>query len=147
MTRRFKFPLEPVLTHRERIEDEKQQALAARTMELRRAQSELARLDSEFRRYSGVLRDGHADLSSDELRAHYAHLEYLDRRIVMQHASISALASAVERARTELVDARKDKKVIEKLKEQRLEQHRALLAADEQKELDESNARRYRSTA
>jgi len=147
MTRKFRFPLVPVLAHRERIEEEKQQALAARTSELREAQRELAHLDAEFRRYSAALRESHADLSSDQLRAHYAHLEYLDRRIVMQHAAISALASAVERARAELVEARKDRKVIEKLKEQRLEAHRALLAADEQKELDESNSRRYRSTA
>ena len=84
-------------------------------------------------------------MSSDELRAHYAHLEYLDRRIVMQLASISALKAAVERARADLVEASKERKVIEKLKERRFEQHQAVEAADEQKELDESNARRQRS--
>ena len=145
--KKFKFSLAPVLEHRERIEDEKQQILAARLTELKAAQNELARLNADFKRHSDTLRDRHADLGTDELRAHYAHLEYLDRSMVMQHAKISGCKTAVERARAELLEAGKDRKVIEKLKDRRLEQHHAMEAAFEQKELDDSNARRYRSSA
>lgn len=140
--RQFKFNLRPVLEQRERIEDDKQQAFAARQMELKAAQDELARLNGEFKRYSTALHDGHATLTSDELRRHYAHLEYLDRCMVMQHALISQLRAAVEKARKELVEASKERKVIEKLKDKRLEEHQAREAAFEQKELDDSNARR-----
>jgi len=145
--KKFKFTLAPVLEHRERIEEEKQQVLAARVAELTAAQNELGRLNREFKRYSNSLRDGHKTLTSHQLRAHYAHLEFLDRCMVMQHAVITGYKSAVDRARAELVDASKDRKVIEKLKDKRLEQHQAMEAAFEQKELDENNARRYRSTA
>lgn len=141
--KRFKFLLEPVLGQRERIEDERQMHLAVRQRELRAAQDELARLNSEFRRFSGELRSRHKRLHGEELRAHYAHLEYLDRAITMQHAAVLHCRQAVERARTHLTDASKDRKVIEKLKEKRLAEHRALEASSEQKDLDDSNNRRY----
>src|SRR5690242_13177199 len=102
---KFKFTLEPVLEHRERIEDEKQQVLAERLRELKAAEDELARLDAEFKRYSTVLREDHASLSSDELRWHYAHLEFLDRCMTMQHGIIFQRRAAVERARADLVAA------------------------------------------
>ena len=146
--KRFKFSLAPVLELRERVEDEKQQALAARQLELKAAQDELARLNADFKRYSNALRDGHGSLSTDELRWHYAHLEYLDRRMVMQHATIAARKREVDRARADLMEASKDRKAIEKLKDKRLQEHRQLEAANEQKELDDSNARRHgRSSA
>ena len=141
--KKFKFPLKPVLEHRERIEEEKQLVLSARQQELKAAEDELARLNGEFKRYSTVLRDDHARLATEELRWHYAHLEYLDRCTVMQHAVISQRKIAVERARQELVEASKERKVIEKLKDKRFAEHKALEAAAEQKELDDSNARRH----
>ncbi len=141
--RKFKFSLEPVLDHRQRIEEEKQQVLAARQLELQSAERELARLNGDFKRFSTALRDDHARLSTEELRWHYAHLEYLDRCMTMQHAVITQHRAAVERARCDLVDASKERKVMEKLKGKRFEEHRAREAAFEQKELDDANNRRY----
>ncbi len=140
---RFKFALEPVLDHRSRIEDEKQQVLAERQRELKAAEDELARLNGDFKRYATALREDHAELSSDELRWHYAHLEYVDRCMIMQHGVILQRRSAVDRARADLIAASKDRKVIEKLKDRRLEEHRTLQAAAEQKELDDTNNRRF----
>jgi flagellar protein FliJ len=141
--RKFKFSLDPVLDHRERIEDEKQQILAARQRELQEAEHELARLDGDFKRFSTALREDHARLSTEELRWHYAHLEFLDRCITMQHAVISQRRAAAEHARLDLVEASKDRKVMEKLKDKRFEEHRAREASFEQKELDDANNRRY----
>jgi flagellar FliJ protein len=140
---RFKFALEPVLDHRERIEDEKQQMLAERQRELKVAEDELARMNAEFKRYSTALREDHAKLSSDELRWHYAHLEYLDRCMTMQHGVIYQCRAAVDRARADLASASKDRKVIEKLKDRRFEEYQAVLAAQEQKDLDDTNNRRH----
>jgi flagellar FliJ protein len=140
--KKFKFSLEPVLDVRRRVEEEKQQSLSQRQRELQAAQDELARLHAEFKGFSNVLRDDHQSLSSEELRSHYAHLEYLDRCITMQHAFISQCRGAVERARVNLVEASKERKVVDKLKDKRFEEHRALEAAIEQKELDDANNRR-----
>lgn len=141
--RKFRFALKPVLDHRERIEDEKQQALAIQMQELRKAQEELARLDAEFRRFSSRLRAEHRKLALHDLRTHYAHLEYLDRRITAQHVVIAQQKIAVEAARQEVLAASKDRKVIERLKDKRLEEHRASEACIEQRELDDSNARHF----
>lgn len=141
--RKFKFSLEPVLGHRERIEEEKQQIFAARQRELQDAEQELARLNFDFKRFSIALREEHARMATEELRWHYAHLEFLDRCITMQHAVISQRRAAVERARGDLVEASKDRKVMEKLKDKRFEEHRAREASFEQKELDDANNRRY----
>ena len=140
---KFKFALEPVLDHRERIEDEKQQILAQCERELKAAEDELARMNAEFKRYSMALRDDHTTLSSEELRWHYAHLEYLDRCMTMQHGVIYQCRAAVDCARADLAAASKDRKVIEKLKDRRLEEHRAVQAAQEQKDLDDTNNRRH----
>jgi flagellar FliJ protein len=141
--RKFKFSLEAVLDHRERIEDDKQQIFAARQRELQDAEQELARLNGDFKRFSTALREDHARLSTEELRWHYAHLEFLDRCITMQHAVISQRRAAVDRARRDLVEASKDRKVMEKLKDKRFEEHRAMEASLEQKELDDANNRRF----
>ncbi len=143
---KFKFTLEPVLDQRERTEDERQQVLAQRVLELKAAEDELARLNAEYKRYARALREDHAELSSEQLRWHYAHLEYLDRCMTMQNGIIFQRRAAVERARADLVVASKERKVIEKLKERRFEEHRIFQAAQEQKDLDDSNNRRYTRT-
>lgn len=145
--KKFKFSLEPVLDQRERIEEEKQIAFAARQRELQAAQAELERLDGQFRAHSDRLRRDHKKFDADHLRAHYAHLEYLDRAITMQHGVVSQCRFAAERARADLLEAGKERKVIEKLKERRQEEHRQLAAAQDQKDLDDSNNRRFARNA
>ncbi len=140
--KKFRFALQPLLGHRERLEDRQQQILAARRNELIAAQNELMRLNDEFKRYSVLLREGHKDFTSEQLRWHYAHLEYLDRRITMQHAQVAQRRAAVERGRADLMQASKDRRVIEQLKDKRFQEHRLLQAAIEQKEFDDANNRR-----
>lgn len=139
----FKFRLDPVLEQRKRVEEEKQQRLAERERELQIAVDELARLDGEYRRFAVRLRDEHARLAGDELRLHYAHLQYLDRRIVAQHGVVAKRREAVDHARAELLEAAKERKAMERLKERRLEEYRAENARLEQRDLDDANNRRF----
>ncbi len=139
--KKFKFLLEPVLGQRERIEDEKQRILGERRRELSAAEDELARLHEQFKRYSTVLRDEHKTLDSEQLRWHYAHLEYLDRCITTQYGVVTQRRIKAERARVALVEASKDRKVIEKLKDRRFKEHRSFRALIDQKELDDTNNR------
>lgn len=142
----FKFRLDPVLEQRKRIEEERQLELAARERDLQEAQDELARLDHEYRRFSMRLRDEHERLQGEELRLHYAHLQYLDRRIVAQHGVVAKCREAVDHARAALLDAAKERKAMERLKERRLEEHRADVARLEQRDLDDANNRRLTNT-
>ena len=141
--KKFAFTLEPVLDHRERIEDEKQQVHAERLRELHRAQEDLARLNDEFARHARALREDHRSFDAEDLRLHYAHLEYLDRAITAQEGVVGARKAACERARLDLVDASKDRQVLEKLKERKREAHLVLENRLEQRDLDDANARRH----
>lgn len=141
--KRFAFALQPVLDHRKRIEDEKQLVVAVRKRAVDEAECELARLNEEFRKHSTMLREGHKKLETRDLQCIYAHLQFLDRCIVAQIRIVAERRVALDRARSELLEASKEKKVVEKLKERRratyvLEEQRV-----EQKELDDSNARRH----
>ncbi len=143
MSRKFIFALEPVLAQRERIEAEKQRVLAQRQRALNEAKADLSGLHVDFRRYSSALRDKHRAFTTEKLRLHYAHLEYLDRSITSAEQVVALRQLDVDRAREELLEAAKERKAIEKLKERRHASYIAEENAAEQRELDDANARRF----
>ena len=141
--RKFAFALQPVLDHRERIEDEKQQAVAVRQRAVDESERELGRLNDQFRAHTVELRARHRELNSGELQLHYAHLQFLDRSIVAQIHVVAERRVLLDRARTELLAASKDRKVVEKLKDRRREAHMLEAMRHEQNELDDANARAH----
>lgn len=141
--KKFAFALQPVLDHRKRIEDEKQLVVAQRKRALDEAERELERLNDEFRRHAAMLRDSHKKLETRELQCIYAHLQFLDRCIVAQIRIVAERRVALDRAREELLEASREKKVVEKLKERRREAFVLEGQRIEQKELDDNNARRF----
>jgi flagellar protein FliJ len=141
--KQFKFTLQPVLEHRERIEDEKEQIVATRRRAHDEARAELERLNNEFRKHEGDLRTHHRELKTEELRLHYAHLQYLDRVIDAQIRTVAERQAALERARRDLIAASKERKVVDKLKERRKAAFIAEELRQEQIELDDTNARRH----
>ena len=141
--KKFHFTLQPVLQHRERVEDEKQQAVALKKRALDEADAELRRLNAEFRENADRLRESHREIETEELRLTYAHLQFLDRCIVSQIQIVAERRVVLERARKELQVASKERKVVDKLKERRKAAHQTEAARIEQNELDDGNARRY----
>ncbi len=141
--KKFAFTLQPVLEHRERIEDTKQQAVAVRQRALDESERELSRLNDDFRAHSNLLREKHKGFDADELRLHYAHLQFIDRSIVAQIHVVAERRAALDRARIDLLAASKDRKVVEKLKDRRREAHSVEELRVEQNELDDANARAY----
>jgi flagellar protein FliJ len=143
MAKRFAFNLQPVLDHRQRIEDEKKQVVALRRRACDEAKAELDRLNGEFREHATLVRTQHHEFDGETLRAHYGHLHFLDRVIDAQIRLLAERQAALERARKDLVAAQKDRKVVDKLKERR----RAAFVAEEmrieQSELEDANARAY----
>lgn len=140
---RFKFRLQPVLSWRERVEQQKQLAMAETQRALADARRRQGELEFAFATTAEILRRGHGALEADALRHHYAHLEYLTREIKDQKVRVAACEAEVEQARVILVAASKDRKVMERLKERKHEQYTADVFAREQKESDDGNARAY----
>jgi flagellar FliJ protein len=145
--KRFRFPLQPLLDHRQRIEDEKQQILARKRTALDEAERELKRLTEAFRLGSQSLRVRHAHFDSEELRLHYAHLQFIDRCVVAQIHVVAERRVAMDRARAELLVASKDRKVVEKLRARRREAHAVQATRADQIELDDANARQHARSA
>jgi flagellar export protein FliJ len=85
----------------------------------------------------------HAEFDAETLRSTYSHLDYLDRAIVAAVQRLEACIDETERARLRLVDAARDRKVLETLKERRRETFRLDAALADQRELDDQNARLF----
>lgn len=143
MAKKFKFSLEAVLEARKRVEEQKQQVVAERLRAQEVSERELARLNDAFRASSEKLRKDHRELDAEGLRTFYAHVQFLDRAITAQIRIVAERRYAVDRARAELLEASKERKVVEKLKERRRESFVLEGIRIEQIELDDGNARRF----
>ena len=139
---KFAFRLDPVLDYRQRLEDEQQVVFAAAISKLRSAEAQ--RDDYIARR--GQMRDRlyqhHNEMDSIELRATYAHCDFLDRSIASQQRVVEAARVAADVERSKLVVKSRDKKVLSVLKERRREIFELEASATEQRESDEINSRR-----
>jgi flagellar FliJ protein len=140
---KFSFRLDPVLGHRERIERERAADHARALADQLSAQ----RMHDEIVEKRDMLRlrlvREHAQFDAETLRATYLHLDYLDRALVVSQQRVDACAAQTERARLKLVDAAKDRKVLETLKERRREAFQLDEALADQRDLDDQNARLF----
>lgn len=143
---KFRFRLDPVLGHRERIEQERAgehgRALADQ-LAAQRMFDDLATKRDELR--ARLVRE-HARFDAESLRSTYLHLDYLDRALVAARQRVDACIAETERARRRLVEAAKDRKVLETLKERRREAFQLDAALADQRELDDQNARAFERT-
>lgn len=140
---RFAFRLDSVLAHRERIENERRLDLAVALGKLRAAEEQRDRMIGDRDALRARLRDHHSELDAFELRSCYAHCDFLDREITSQELVVAEAHAGAEAERLRLVEATKDKKVLETLKQRRREAFEAAAATAEQSMLDDVNARLY----
>jgi flagellar FliJ protein len=136
--RRFRFRLQKVLDYRETIERRVQSELAALESERMRKADEQRRL--EIRREETLMRlvelqAGELDPLEDALQRSFA--RGLDAEISRVCAEIRALDRRVDDKRAELVQATKDRKVMQQLKEDAWREFRAEELRAEQTTLDE----------
>jgi flagellar FliJ protein len=140
---RFHFRLDPVLEQRERVEEQRKRLFSEKERAFAAAIVERDRLHAEREGYRTALRRDHAAFDVDRLRATYAYLDALDRRIGEQVRRCEAARAEVDTARAALIAASRDRKVLETLKQQRRDAHAAQAAQAEQREFDDQNARQF----
>ncbi|GAC1614119.1 MAG: hypothetical protein NVS4B13_08940 [Candidatus Elarobacter sp.] len=140
---KFAFRLDPVLGHRERLERERAgehaRALASQ-LAAQRVHDEIVEKRDALRLQ--LVRQ-HARFDAETLRATYTHLDYLDRALVASQQRVDACIAETERVRRRLVEAAKDRKVLETLKDRRRETFQLDAALADQRELDDQNARLF----
>jgi flagellar FliJ protein len=145
---RFTFRLDPVLAHRRRLEDEQQIVFAAAMQRVYDAEWLLNDYVARRDAMRGRIQHEHATMSVDELRAAYAHCEYLDRALATQERVVAEARKLADGERAVLLEKTREKKILETLREQRRVAFNLESASTEQREIDEINARRFdRATA
>lgn len=140
---KFVFRLDPVLDYRQRLEDEQQIALAAAVSALRSAEAQRDDYIARRAEMRERLFTRHNEMDSIELRATYAHCDFLDRSIVAQQVVVEEKRAKTDQERAKLVVKTKEKKILAVLKERRRETFEAEAYAIEQRESDEINSRRF----
>jgi flagellar FliJ protein len=140
----YRFRYETLLNHRRHEEERLQKALAEKKNLLDTARDQVVRLRrskrESARRLQKVQRESRrvADIA-----LHLDHLAKLSRELDRRKAQLVAAQKAFNAKRTELLEAVRRRKMLEKLKEKDLRAHELELRRRETKFLDQVGARQY----
>lgn len=138
--------MESVLRHRKHLEEAAQMAFAAALRRLTQARRALEDLIRNQQAYQQELkRKMQANARADELVRYHRYLGRLDREIGSQTDIVEALEVEKEEKRAALLEALKDRKVLEKLKAHYLETEARGQWAQEQKLMNEAAVNRYQN--
>lgn len=141
---RFKFKLKPVLDYRRSIEDRMMTAFAekARRLEMEKETLEgLRRKKSSLVRRFGDMQK--KTMKADDVARLVSFLDRLREEERAQEARVRDAAAEAEERRKELLEAVKQRKVLEILKERQERDHRQITARKELSRLDEFGIDRY----
>lgn len=132
--KKFRFRLERVLRYREIVRDERRRELMDATHALRIAEERLRELEAAQR--NGGLEAG-AVLSVEEVRLYGLFATRMEAEILQQRVAIAAAENGVVEARARYVEAAKEAKTLETLKERRQTQYAEYVLKEDEKFLDE----------
>jgi flagellar FliJ protein len=140
----FRFNLQAVLNHRQFIEESLQKAYAHLKGMLSREQDVLANFEKQQTRLIDELSQKQSqDTTSSELLLYVTFLDRLKADLKKQQQKIAALEQEATQKRNELLEAMKNRKAMEKLKEKKLAEHMEDIAKKEQAFLDEIGINRF----
>ena len=143
MAKRLKWRLDTVKRVKEREVDSCQEALAIAQEKLRKEQEVKAELETERERQHERLRGGGSGkLNPGDLQASHAFLQNLAERIKSQNEKIGEATEGVEAARTALVEASKETKILDNLRDRDHQTYKRDVRKRDQAQLDETAGRR-----
>ena len=140
----FNFKFQSILDLKIRLEDQKKSKYGEANEELKRQEDKLNVLYEERTYQFNLMREkGKAGLTPKELIVYNNYIERLKRSIEIQKVVVERAKKAVEKARLELVEAAKQRKMFETLKEKKLEEYWEDYYKKEQSQLDEIVSYKY----
>ena len=135
---KFQFKMETVLRLRESIEEQKKNEFGRAAAELERQKEKLKAIIAEQRQ---MIQEFHeavkARIDSKKSDQYNKYIKLLDKRIEEQQAVVKKCEAIEEACRKELIEATKEKKKLEKLKEKQFQQYVIEEKREEQKVTDE----------
>jgi len=143
--RKFQFRLQTVLDYKQRRAEEEERELARRMEILHEAERELASLKrfQEKRRHEMAEKGKRGKLDVEGLKMYHEQQRKLSRDIAAQQIKVQQAHADVELQRQKLLEARKEVKTYEKLKEKHYAGYLVELNLEEQKLLDELATGKY----
>ena len=138
--KKFKFRLEKVLQYRLLVKDEKKRALLQKNQELQLAKNKLEYLQKAA--LSNEL-DQRRILSVEEVLLSGLFAEKIKEDIIKQRLEIIRVEGEVEAATQEYIEASKESRSLEMLRERKLQQFNEYLQKEDEKFLDELAVQRY----
>ncbi len=134
--RRFVFSLQKVLDYRQRLEEQAIRHFAEAQRRLQAEQLLLAQL-IQTRQDCLMRSERRHRLPIPMLEVEQTYLSALEERIEQQVQRVAEAEEALEARRQELVEAQRERKALERLREKHYEQWRQELLRSEQKALDD----------
>lgn len=128
----FNFSLQKVLEYRLQVEDQVKGHFA----EVNRLENEKnTELDQVMQEKDSMMETPQFSVSRMQVTRRY--LQALNEQIMIYHDQLLGLQAQKEQVRSELIEAQKQRKILERLKAKQLAQYQKDLAREEQKQLDD----------
>ena len=131
--KKFKFRLERVLSYRLVVKEEKRRVLAIKNIQLQQAEESLAQMETA--QLASLVDEGQSRVEEIEVKARF--WERLRQDLINQRLFIIQCQDEVEQAMQEYLEAVKEAKALQTLKDRKLEEYRELTVHEEIKFLDE----------
>ncbi len=143
--KKFQFKLQTLLDIREAREREVKNELAAllsiQNIERARQEEYKNKIEMERARFVNMMHQG--KFSYNEAMAFERFVEFAHRVIEAAQVKIDAMEGEINKVRARLVEASREKKVVEKLKERKQKQYQYELNREIVKENDDANQKRH----
>jgi flagellar FliJ protein len=142
--KQFNFKLEPVLAYRRLIEDGEEEKLRGIQAAIHRTQQTREDLDTQIELCGKDLEErSQGTIDMDEIRTVTRYLDKLREELVRTSQTLQKLEQDRKAQLAALLEARKDREVVEKLREDRLSDYKKETNAIEQKLLDELSTTQF----
>lgn len=130
----FDFRLQKVLDYRIKIEDKKEQEFIKSRADYLQQKEKLDSLNEELQ---SCIQKGWVFSDAFHYQAMYNYVTYMNEKIDRQHEETRLAKEAMDAKKSEYTDSRRDRKVIDKLKENAFSSYKKDLESIEQKQNDE----------
>ena len=142
---KFTFKLAGVLEHRKQVERQRQRELGVAQQKVLALQAELDGMSAVKRRSSDQLRRGGTHLTAAALAAHQRFAAAMRHKATALHRQLNDARREMDAAQLVLLEAAKQRKIMEKLRERELERWTETQRKRDAAEADEVARQMHRS--